>query len=276
LFISDNGKSFTVLTKLLRGTVKWQLLTPAAPWTGGFYERLVGTIKRSCKKTLGNTSLTVSELLTVLVELEDRINRRPLIVLDDYSITPSHFILGGPPPPLECHSFSPSTIPDSSPEILSKILRHRQITSSHLFARWKNEYLLTLRNWRRGSKTVKPCILKVDDVVIVSPPDGIKIPRNYWPLGRVAALHEGPDGLIRNVTLQVKNGFIQRPLSRLYPLECQGMDLPEVTQEKSPSSSLMPEYPSQSIPSVIPSVVPSVVPSSDDGMRKKTRSGRRY
>ena len=74
-FISDNGPSFVTLAKCLRVVLSWNLIPPAAPWWGGFWERMVGTVKRSFRKTLGNSSLSSSELHTVLCELEDRINR---------------------------------------------------------------------------------------------------------------------------------------------------------------------------------------------------------
>lgn len=276
LLISDNGKSFIVLSKLLRGIVRWNLLVPAAPWTGGFYERLVGTIKRSCKKTLGNSSLSTSELQTVLTQLEDRVNRRPLLVLDDQSITPAHFVFGGPPPPLEAIEHSDYSIPESSPEVLSKIIRHRQITSSHLFSRWKSEYLLTLRDWKKGSKTFKPCILQVDDVVIVAPPDGIRIPRNLWPLGRITALHPGRDGKVRNVTLQMKNTFTQRPLTRLYPLECHALNPPDVTQDFTPSSDPVTVPSTEPVPSQTSLQLPSTAPLPPERVEKRTRSGRPY
>ena len=97
LFLSDNGRSFTALSRILRGTLKWNVIPPASPWWGGFWERLIGTIKRSCLKTLGNVSLTHSEFVTTLAELEDIVNRRPLTASlsdDDDCLTPSHFLHG--------------------------------------------------------------------------------------------------------------------------------------------------------------------------------------
>lgn len=36
LFLSDNGRTFVNLSKLLIGEFKWSLIPPAAPWWGGF------------------------------------------------------------------------------------------------------------------------------------------------------------------------------------------------------------------------------------------------
>ena len=42
-----------------------------APWWGGFYERLVGSVKRCLRKALGSVRLKVEELSTVLTEVEE-------------------------------------------------------------------------------------------------------------------------------------------------------------------------------------------------------------
>ncbi|XP_003382035.1 putative integrase core domain protein, partial [Trichinella spiralis] len=58
--------------------IKWKYITERAPWNGGYWERIVRTVKESLKKVLGNTRLEEDELRTVLCEIEARINSRPL------------------------------------------------------------------------------------------------------------------------------------------------------------------------------------------------------
>ena len=68
------------------------------PLVGRFWERLIQTVKKCVKKTVGKTSLDYDELNTVLVETESKINSRSLTYIygDDESIsqplTPSHVI----------------------------------------------------------------------------------------------------------------------------------------------------------------------------------------
>ena len=50
--------------------IKWQLMTERAPWWGGFYERMIGLMKRRLKKTIGRASLNAVELATMLTEIE--------------------------------------------------------------------------------------------------------------------------------------------------------------------------------------------------------------
>jgi hypothetical protein len=68
------------------------------PWWGGFFERLVGLVKRCLRKVLGNAKLTFEELLTTLVEVEGTLNSRPLTYIYDEVendvLTPNHLIFG--------------------------------------------------------------------------------------------------------------------------------------------------------------------------------------
>ncbi|KRZ51805.1 hypothetical protein T02_4773 [Trichinella nativa] len=59
------------------------------PWNGGYWERIVPTVKESLKKVLGNTRMKEDELRTVLCEREARINSRPLTFVGDYPNDPN-------------------------------------------------------------------------------------------------------------------------------------------------------------------------------------------
>ena len=72
-------------------------MTERAPWWGGFYERLIGLVKRCLKKTLGKAYLNMIKLNTILIEVEAVLNTRsltyPYVDINDTSpLTPSHFI----------------------------------------------------------------------------------------------------------------------------------------------------------------------------------------
>ncbi|GBM64459.1 hypothetical protein AVEN_194222-1 [Araneus ventricosus] len=79
--------------------IKWQYIVERAAWWGGFYERMVRTVKTALRKTLGNSCLTVEQLLTVLIEIEGMINSRPITYVgndteEPTALTPAHFLLG--------------------------------------------------------------------------------------------------------------------------------------------------------------------------------------
>ena len=112
LIVSDNAKTFKASEKAIRRLfnqpkvksemqtkrVTWKFNLERAPWWGGFFERMVRSMKRCLRRVLGNAKLTVDELNTVLVEVEGTLNARPLT--EEYEefegevLTPSHLIYG--------------------------------------------------------------------------------------------------------------------------------------------------------------------------------------
>ncbi len=103
LVISDNAKTFKAAAKfvdrlnkesdfqdfMLEKRIEWKFNLERTPWWGGFFERMVGTVKRCLRKILGNARLSYDELNTCLVEVEGTINDRPLTyVYDELSSEP--------------------------------------------------------------------------------------------------------------------------------------------------------------------------------------------
>ena len=88
---SDNATTFKAASDKLG--VPWMFNPPAAPWHGGFYERMVGTVKSALKKVMGTAFLKVQELETLLYEVEAVVNSRPLTYvsdsLDEPPVTPA-------------------------------------------------------------------------------------------------------------------------------------------------------------------------------------------
>ena len=101
---SDNARTFCGADAMLRRhfghlAPQWKFIVPRSPWWGGWWERLVRSVKVGLRKSLGSRSLARTELETVLLEAEACINSRPLTqvtdsVDDDSTLTPSHFLTG--------------------------------------------------------------------------------------------------------------------------------------------------------------------------------------
>ena len=205
---SDNARCFKYLASVIG--VKWSFIPERSPSWGGWWERMIQCVKRSLRKVVGKTSLTWSELFTVLLEIEGHVNERPLTYVSDdvdsvSPLTPAHFLsikqpLGAPWVTLSSDS-------------CNKRWRYQCKIAADLKRRWQLEYLPTLRQWRRrGVSRLSP---QVGDVVLV--PDGSK---SSWPLGRIVSLHPGRDGAVRVVTLRLRGKFTRRLTRLLYPLEC--------------------------------------------------------
>ncbi|GFV07338.1 integrase catalytic domain-containing protein [Trichonephila clavipes] len=63
--------------------ILWKFIPPTAAWWGGWWERLVRTVKELLKRTLGRSVLKYDELYTVLCDCESIINCRPLTYVSE-------------------------------------------------------------------------------------------------------------------------------------------------------------------------------------------------
>ena len=112
LVVSDNAKTFKAtaqcLSKLNRSDefsallqnerIVWRFDLERSPWWGGFFERVVGTVKRCLCKGIMKAKLNEDELRTIRLEIENTVNSHPLTYmyeeLDSEPLAPSHLIYG--------------------------------------------------------------------------------------------------------------------------------------------------------------------------------------
>jgi hypothetical protein len=213
LIISDNAK-----TLLSNKDIQWHFITERAPWHGGFYERMVQNVKKTLKRVLGNSRLSMVELETVLIEVEAQVNSRPLTLISSSSedlapLTPGHLAIGRNLQAL------PNVDQETCNTALGKRWRYQQRLLKEIWTRWTNEYLLELnvmKKWVDIQKNVQ-----VGDVVLIAEDNQ---PRREWLLGRVMDVHPGRDGLVRSVTLKTPKGMRRRPIQRLRMLEAADED----------------------------------------------------
>ena len=78
----------------------WQFNMSRAPWLGGFFECLIGIMKRTLVKVSGWGLLRLPELEEVLLDVECKMNNRPLCYqeenLEQPVLTPNFLIKGRP------------------------------------------------------------------------------------------------------------------------------------------------------------------------------------
>ena len=233
LIVSDNAKTFQATARWLQSIVKnervqdllqeqkinWRFNLSRSPWWGGFFERMIGMVKTTLKKTLGLANLTVSELQEVLLDIEFCLNNRPLTYqtdqLDDEVLTPNHLVHGRRIKPIrEEEIFS-----DEDKIPARKRLRYLQKCREKYWKRWSREYLTSLREYHKihlgGCNEIT-----VGDIVLVKDEN---LTRNKWKLGKVLHIIRGRDGIERGVTLKTttrgRTYEIDRPVQNLYPLE---------------------------------------------------------
>ena len=223
---SDNARTFKAAARACTSAAthlcsppspapEWRFNVPLAPWWGGFWERLVRSVKSALRKSLGRCCLTRVELETALVSIEGCINSRPLTYSSvdepDRLITPNHFLLGR----MVHEKLSLDDFDDSSQaESLRSSSAARVTALEQFWEIWQGSYLkelpvLVSRFRARGAPPVGSVVLVHDG----------SLPRAQWPLGVIECCHRGRDGRIRAVDLKTAKGRISRPVQALLDLE---------------------------------------------------------
>ncbi|GBM08755.1 hypothetical protein AVEN_149072-1 [Araneus ventricosus] len=220
----DNGTNFrgasNDLSKLKRSKILketrtpkifWKFIPPTAAWWGGWWERLVRTLKDLLKRTLGKSVLTSNELYTVICDCESIINCRPLTYVSEnpeelIPLTPSMFLI-------ENKSSNTGDIEQLNSSSLNKRIKYRSKLLKDLRQRFRKEYLGQLVQKHNEKHSRNP---QVGEIVLVGD-DNKK--RLFWVLAKIIELIPGRDGKIRTVKLKTPHGTVLRPIQRIYPLK---------------------------------------------------------
>ena len=225
LMLSDNGTQLvgaeSELAKMIQGwdvkklkeyaadkRMEWKFITPHAPHQNGCAESLVKSCKLALKQAMGDNLLTPFELHTVLLEVANLVNQRPIgrptnDPDDGTYLCPNDLLLGR----------ASSHVPQG-PFLKTKNPRHRV------------EFLQQILDsfWKRWTRDVFPCLVsrkkwdvqrrdvKVNDIVMLVDSNAV---RGNWTIGRIIEVHPGKDGKVRNVTVKTQNGNYRRPITKI-------------------------------------------------------------
>ena len=206
LIISDNGPTFSdkVKTFALLKRITWKLNIQKAPWMGGISERMIWCITRCLRKTLDNARANYQELLTILKEIENVLNNRPLTVVYYEEIlqplTPNKLLYG--------HNIN-TEVTDNQYEKINEEsaldLTKRSIYMKKLFehfkSRWENEYLRKLREHHHYNKNKKYVLHPSVENVVIIHEDLLK--RCDWRIGKIIELIKSKDGKMRSAKVDV-------------------------------------------------------------------------
>jgi hypothetical protein len=250
--LTDNALQFGKAARVLRGIwgkkvgeeilegltvtfstkeIKWKNIPEGSPWVGGFYERLVGLVKRVIKKTLWRTTATDDQLVTLVANIEGIINTRPLLAgtgesPEDYKmLTPADMVAPDGhldfPPRDDTEEEDPDYSPSAEAGKDYKEMYAKGVRKLNQFWKvWNTHYLQELRatqqchhKAKRGEIPRRP---RLGEVVLVKE----TTPRSSWKMGKVERLYEGEDGEIRFVRLKLPSGHhTKRGIKDLVPLE---------------------------------------------------------
>lgn len=172
--------------------------------------------------------VSMEVLQTIVTEVECIVNDRPLTYTsidpnDQEPLTPSQLIYGRRITSLAYPAMNDMDTPADNPvddidhTSANKLYRFKSAALEQFWARWKHEYVTSLReHHRRFGKTGD--IVKVGTVVQIHDDN---LPRGRWSLGVVQDVLPGRDGSIRAAIIRSRRGVTTRPISKLYPLEVQ-------------------------------------------------------
>ena len=213
---SDNAKTFEAAHRYFQKVMghvglHWKFSAPLAPWWGGWWERLIRSVKSSLRKSLSQSLLSRIQLETNLHEIEACVNSRPLTYVEETGIplTPSHFLIGRSSP------MNPISVFGYTEEATDLKLRDQCQSQvlNHFWDIWQDKYIRNLPPM--PIKKPNPNF-KVGTIVLIREEGKTRL---KWPLGIVTKTFLGKDGHIRAVELKTKRGHVTRALQSLHKLE---------------------------------------------------------
>lgn len=216
------GKKFQ--NYLLDNKIEWKFIVERAPWWGGFYERLMRTLKQPLKKVLGRSSLTTDEMQTILTEVEAMVNSRPLTFISDEPeetsyLTPASFLIGREVTSIPVRPAKGKEPGTRSRKELNQMLIQQNKYLNQIWKMWREEYVRNL-----GTVPTKPKEnnkLKPGELVMVTDHNN---PRCKWQVGVVDRVKEGRDGIIRRCWIKTATSILPRPVQHVARLEMDSME----------------------------------------------------
>lgn len=211
---SHFGEEFASI--LANNRIRWHLNAPMAPHFGGNWESNIKSMKAHLFRVIGDQILSFEETTTVLAQVENILNTRPLCrtLSSDWSeplaLTPAHFLTTTPLkhlPAVEIEEDNLNLL--SRHDLLDKLIQS-------FWKRWRLDYLHTLQVRPKWNTPANP--VKVGLVVIVGTENS---PPLHWPLGVIVEVFPAKDEVIRVARVKTGSGTYIRPVVRLYPLPTQ-------------------------------------------------------
>ena len=211
-----NTEEFTSILSVEE--IKWKYICEDSPWWGGFYERLMKTIKTPLKKILGKSRMHNDEMATVLKEVEAQVNSRPLCSPSDEPseqnyLTPACFLIKKTTINLPMKPRKKKKSKSTQSE-LDKMLKNQNRYLDTIWKTWREEYLRNLGVVH--NKINENACVKEGELVLVADHE---LPRTVWKVGVVEGFKESKDGRIRRVSIRTANGTIERSIQHLSRLE---------------------------------------------------------
>ena len=208
---------------LTKNNIKHVKIPLYAAWVGSTWERLIRTIKMCLHKTVGRKRLEYFDLFTLLSDITNSINSRPLTYRDNSDvnlqmITPNSFLKFETGSRVLLDHAAGSQLLGSTRDDIVRSLEKREELTDTFRDLWHEQYLLFLKESNKNyPNTDWENKVKINDIVLISAHGKT---RPFYQMGRILKVLPGNDGIIRFVEVfrpdRSKGVY---PISHLYPLE---------------------------------------------------------
>ena len=209
--LQDWKANLSIRDYLLTHSIDWRFNPPTASHMGGVWERLIRSARRCLFFLVGKITLCDERLNTLACIVEETLNSRPMTYVSSDPADPKPLC---PNDLLRAYKRSVLPISTDAQDSFKKKWRHVQLLANQFWTRSQREYFALLQARQKWSK--ESVNFKVGDIVLVSDDCA---PRGCWPLGRVAVINPGRDGLVRSVEVKVGAKTVTRPVTKLVHIE---------------------------------------------------------
>ena len=185
---------------LLQRSVQWKFNPPSASNFGGFWERLIHVVRKVLYSILRDhpTTVTDEDLHTLLCEVEQIINNRPITQVssdpsDMDALTPNQLVT------MKADAQLPPGLFFADDNYARRRWRMVQHLANLFWSRWLKEYVPLLQKrqkWVRPQRNAA-----IDDVVLIVD----NVPRNVWTMGRIVSIQHDDKGLVRTASVKTKS-----------------------------------------------------------------------
>ena len=217
--LHDNFNLERVEGELALKNVKFSFNSPDSPHMGGFFERLVKSVKRILSFIMPSSELHYEAFDAALFRCAHILNSRPLQpcgsgINDLIPLCPQNF--------LTPYLYDPAITLDppvtfSSADLKGSWGEMRKLVNEFL-VRWGGEYLTQLGN-RPKWKNYQTPFYDGQVVIVVDS----HAPRTHWNLGVVTGALPSDDGIPKRYLVRISSGkIIEKHHNRLVPLELEG------------------------------------------------------
>ena len=177
----------------------WETTKSAdAPWENWCSEALIKSTKICMESAIGTSVMTFSELQTVLFEVGNLLNERPIGTkncdpVEGTYLCPNDLLLGRASSRVPVGNWNTCSDPRIRWKFVQRII-------DTFWKRWTRDYFHTLiirQKWHTQNRNVQ-----VGDVVLVQDSNTI---RGQWKLAQICEAIPGMDGRVRDVKIRYKN-----------------------------------------------------------------------